>query len=110
MEVEGSKRAYEPSAVDPLIMLLKMSTLSTGMDEGHVPTRFSFSTAISTRVPLVGAMLGSSRIPLTAKNASVDETTIAALDDSPEPAGTVPVTSRSTEIGDDSGPFNSGLK
>lgn len=84
--------------------------ISKGMDEAHAPTRFSFSTAICTRVPLVGAMLGSSRIPFTAKNASVDETTIAALDDSPDPAGTVPVTSKSTGMGDESGPFNSGLK
>jgi hypothetical protein len=110
MGVERSKRAYGPSTVNPSIMLLKMSTITTGIDAGHVPTRFSFSTAISTRVPWVGAMRGSSRIPLTAKIASVDETTIAALDDSPEPAGTVPVTSKSTGIGDDLGPFNSGLK
>ena len=55
-------------------------------------------------------MLGCLRIPLTAKNASVDETTIAALDDSPDPAGTVPVTSMSMGTGDDSGSFSLGLK
>ena len=35
----------------------------------------------------------------TAKNASVLATTIAALDDTPDPGGTDPVTSRSTETG-----------
>ena len=35
----------------------------------------------------------------TAKNASVLATTIAALDDTPDPGGTDPVTSRSTGTG-----------
>ena len=38
--------------------------------------------------------------PLTARNARVLATTIAALDDKPEPAGTVPVKSKSTAAGD----------
>lgn len=37
--------------------------------------------------------------PLTARKAKVLATTMAALDDNPDPAGTDPVTSRSTGIG-----------
>ena len=38
-------------------------------------------------------------LPLTARNARLLATTIAALDERPDPAGTVPVTSRSTGTG-----------
>jgi hypothetical protein len=37
--------------------------------------------------------------PFTARNANVLATTMAALDDSPEPAGTDPVTRKSTGTG-----------
>jgi hypothetical protein len=37
--------------------------------------------------------------PFTARKAKVLATTMAALDDNPEPAGTDPVTSRSAGIG-----------
>ena len=37
--------------------------------------------------------------PFTARNANVLATTMAALDDNPEPAGTEPVTRRSTGTG-----------
>jgi hypothetical protein len=40
-----------------------------------------------------------SNLPLTARKASVDATTMAALEESPEPAGTDPVTKRSTGTG-----------
>lgn len=62
------------------------------------PTRFSFSIAILTSSPFVGAS-SPSKIPLTAKNANVLETTIAALLERPEPGGTVPVTRMSTGTG-----------
>jgi hypothetical protein len=39
------------------------------------------------------------RLSLAARKLSVDATTIAALEDSPEPAGTVPDTSMSTGVG-----------
>jgi hypothetical protein len=38
-------------------------------------------------------------LPLTARNASVLATTIAALDESPEPGGIEPITRRSTGTG-----------
>jgi hypothetical protein len=62
------------------------------------PTRLSFSIAICTSSPLVGAF-SPSKIPLTAKNASVLETTMAALLERPEPGGTLPVTRISTGTG-----------
>jgi len=62
------------------------------------PTRFSFSTAILTSSPFVGARFPS-KIPLAAKNANVLETTMAALLERPEPGGTVPVTRMSTGAG-----------
>ena len=44
-------------------------------------------------------MLTVLTFPLTARNANVLATTMAALDDNPEPAGTEPVTRRSTGTG-----------
>ncbi len=38
-------------------------------------------------------------LSLTARKARVDATTMAALEESPEPAGTVPVNRRSTGVG-----------
>ena len=62
------------------------------------PTRLSFSIAILTSPPFVGAF-SPSKIPLVAKNANVLETTMAALLERPEPGGTVPVTRISTGTG-----------
>ena len=56
------------------------------------PTRRSFTTAIRTRSPFVRPF----SLSLTVRNASVDATTMAALDDRPDPGGTEPVTRRST--------------
>ena len=59
------------------------------------PTRFSFATASSTSFLFVRP----SRLSLAARKLSVDATTIAALEESPEPAGMVPDTSMSTGVG-----------
>ncbi len=61
----------------------------------HGPTLLSLSIDILTRSPFV--ML--SNLSLTTRKLSVEATTTAALEDSPEPAGTEPVTKRSIPTG-----------
>lgn len=68
------------------------------------PTRFSFSTAIETSSPFVMRLLEPSAVEMsslsfTARKASVEATTMAALEERPEPAGTEPVTSMSVLTG-----------
>ena len=59
-------------------------------------SNYDTQASISIRTP--GFEFGRT-FPLTARNASVLATTIAAEDDNPAPAGTIPVTRRLTGTG-----------
>ena len=48
---------------------------------------------------MIGVENERATLPLTARNAKLLATTIAALDERPDPAGTVPVTNKSTGMG-----------
>lgn len=71
-----------------------ITTLSFTLGK-NAPTLVSFKTAMLTRSPFVTP----SSFLLTAKKLRVEATTMAALDERPEPAGTEPVTSRSSAFG-----------
>ena len=83
-----------PPLLTPVIALV--NTYKTVLLQKIIlPTLRSFSTLILTR----SAFVRPWSLSFTAKKPKIEATTIAALDDNPEPAGTEPVTRISIPLG-----------